>query len=185
MNEIMGAFVCAFALAGSLYILEWIKKNDKIKNYVDASFQYGKIGVAKNEIDLELKNKNIKFIWDKNIPEGIINIDEIRIYQAVFNLISNSMKYSNGNLTINFKSYIENRYLFIYIQDNGVGISLEDMPYIFNKFYRGDKSRNSRIQGSGLGLSTCKYIVEKHGGEIYCKSLRDSGSTFYFTIPIA
>lgn len=136
------------------------------------------------EIDLELKNKNIKFIWNKDIPEGIIGIDEIRIYQTVFNLISNSMKYGKGNLTINFKSYIENRYLFIYIQDNGIGISPEDMPYIFNKFYRGDKSRNSRIQGSGLGLSTCKYIVEKHGGEIYCKSLQDSGSSFYFTIPL-
>lgn len=136
------------------------------------------------EIGLELKSRNIKFIWDKDIPEGIINIDQIRVYQAVFNLISNSTKYGKGNLTINFKSYIENRYLFIYIQDNGAGISPEDMPYIFNKFYRGDKSRNSRIQGSGLGLSTCKYIVEKHGGEIYCKSLQDNGSTFYFTIPL-
>lgn len=136
------------------------------------------------EIDLELKSKNIEFIWDKGIPEGIINVDNIRIYQAVFNLISNSMKYGKGNLTISFKSYIENRYLFICIEDNGIGISPEDMPYIFNKFYRGDKSRNSRIQGSGLGLSTCKYIVEKHGGEIYCKSLKDNGSTFYFTIPL-
>lgn len=158
-----------------LEVLTIRKKEVSIKSFLEKLIE---------EIDLELKNKNIKFIWDKNLPDGIINIDEIRVYQAVFNLISNSMKYGNGNLTINFKSYIEGRYLFVYIQDNGIGIAPEDMPYIFNKFYRGDKSRNSRIQGSGLGLSTCKYIIEKHGGEIYCKSLKDNGSTFYFTIPL-
>lgn len=137
------------------------------------------------EIDIELKNKNIQFIWEDVLPEGIINIDEMRISQVVFNLISNSRKYGKDSLIINFRAYIKDRHLFVYIQDNGIGIASEDMPYIFNKFYRGDKSRNSKIQGSGLGLSTCKYIVEKHGGEIFCESLQNKGSIFYFTIPLA
>ncbi|MDP4144221.1 MAG: ATP-binding protein [Bacillota bacterium] len=58
------------------------------------------------------------------------------------------------------------------------------MPYIFNKFYRGDKSRNSKVPDSGLGLSTCKYIVEKHQGEIYCKDTNEKGCIFYFSIPL-
>jgi len=63
----------------------------------------------------------------------------------------------------------------------------EDISYIFNKFYRGDKSRNYKIPGSGLGLSTCKYIIEKHGGNIYCKTKKDngSGSVFYFSVPLS
>lgn len=160
----------------NLEVLSINKKEVSIKPFLEKLIE---------EIDLELLMVNAKFYWDKYIPEGIINIDELRISQVIFNLISNSIKYSKGILEIKFKAEIKNRYLFIYIEDNGIGIMKEDIPYIFNKFYRGDKSRNYRIPGSALGLSTCKYIVEKHLGEIYCKAIKDSGGIFYFSIPLS
>lgn len=136
------------------------------------------------EIELQLKNTEIQFKYDDNIPDGIIEIDEIRISQVIFNLITNAIKYSNKNSHIEFKAKVTNKELFIYIEDNGQGILPEDTPFIFNKFYRGDKSRNSKIQGSGIGLSICKYIVEKHYGEIFFKSKINGGSIFYFYIPM-
>ena len=160
----------------NLEVLSINKKEVSIKPFLEKLIE---------EIALEISRVNAKFYWDKHIPEGIVNIDELRINQVIFNLISNSIKYSKEVLEIKFKAEIKNRYLFIYIEDNGIGIMQEDISYIFNKFYRGDKSRNYRIPGSGLGLSTCKYIVEKHHGEIYCKTIKDSGSIFYFSIPLS
>lgn len=160
----------------SLEVLSINKKEISIKNFLEDIIK---------EIALELSSKNIKFSWNENLPEGIINVDELRINQVIFNLLSNSIKYSKGNLEIKFKAEIKGDYLYIYIEDNGIGILSEDIAYIFDRFYRGDKSRNYKIPGSGLGLSTCKYIVEKHGGEIYCKSVNGKGSMFYFSIPMS
>lgn len=160
----------------SLEVLSINKKEINIKKFLENMIK---------EIAIELSSENVKFFWDKKLPDGIISIDELRINQVIFNLISNSIKYSKGNLEIKFKAEIKGDYLYIYIEDNGIGILSEDIAYIFDKFYRGDKSRNYKIPGSGLGLSTCKYIVEKHGGEIYCKSLNGKGSVFYFSIPMS
>ncbi|WP_310604267.1 sensor histidine kinase, partial [Anaerosporobacter sp.] len=76
----------------------------------------------------------------------------------------------------------ENNILSIHVIDNGIGISAEDIPYVFDKFYRAEKSRSSNISGSGLGLSICKYIINQHGGEIYCHSKKSGGSEFWFTL---
>ena len=82
--------------------------------------------------------------------------------------------------------YFENtkNYLKIYIKDTGIGISSSDVPYIFKKFYRGEKSRNQNILGSGLGLSISKYIIEAHGGFIECTESSSSGTTFCFSLPL-
>ena len=68
------------------------------------------------------------------------------------------------------------------IVDNGVGIVAEELPYVFNKFYRGEKHRNLDIPGSGLGLSISKYIVEKHGGDITMKSEKNKGTEVSFKV---
>lgn len=162
----------------NLEVLSINKKEVSIKPFLERLI---------DEINLELSRVSAEFYLEKHIPEGIVNIDELRISQVIFNLISNSIKYSKSNLKVKFKAEIKNRYLFIFIEDNGIGIMQEDISYIFNKFYRGDKSRNYKIPGSGLGLSTCKYIIEKHGGNIYCKTKKDngSGSVFYFSVPLS
>ena len=63
-------------------------------------------------------------------------------------------------------------------------MNTEEILYIFDKFYRAEKSRTSSVPGAGLGLSICKYIMEQHGGEIWCESKLDEGSTFYLVLPL-
>ena len=79
----------------------------------------------------------------------------------------------------------QNNGVLIQVRDNGMGISSDDIPYVFDKFYRAEKSRSSSIPGSGLGLSICKMLVEKMGGKISVESELGKGSTFKFTLPIA
>ncbi len=102
----------------------------------------------------------------------------------MYNLVSNSIKYSKekGTISIYFESTYD--YLKVYIKDTGIGISSADIPYIFNKFYRAEKSRNQSIPGSGLGLSISKYIVEAHGGFISCIESSSYGTTICFALPM-
>jgi two-component system phosphate regulon sensor histidine kinase PhoR len=78
---------------------------------------------------------------------------------------------------------MEGRFLKISIRDTGIGICQRDLPFIFEKFYRGEKSRSRDYGGAGLGLSICKFIVEAHGGGIEAQSCENEGSIFSFTIP--
>lgn len=135
------------------------------------------------ELRIYIEQRNIKFVCTYPEEDFIITIDQRRITEVLYNLIENSMKYmtaSDGLIQLITKR--ENGLLSIHIIDNGIGISAEDIPYVFDKFYRAEKSRSSHIPGSGLGLSICKYIINQHGGEIFCRSRKSNGSEFWFTI---
>lgn len=135
------------------------------------------------ELRIYIEQRNIKFVCTYPEEDFIITIDQRRITEVLYNLIENSMKYmtaSDGLIQLITKR--ENGLLSIHIIDNGIGISAEDIPYVFDKFYRAEKSRSSHISGSGLGLSICKYIINQHGGEIFCRSRKSNGSEFWFTI---
>lgn len=95
-----------------------------------------------------------------------------------------TQKYTPEGGKILFGAELEDGCLKISVKDNGYGVDFMDLPFIFDKFYRGEKARNSDTGGSGLGLSICKYIVEKHNGQIFVESSKGSGSSFYFVIPI-
>jgi signal transduction histidine kinase len=73
-------------------------------------------------------------------------------------------------------------FIQVEIEDNGRGIPQKDLPYIFDRFYRGDVSRNSATGGSGIGLSIVKKIIEDHGGKIWATSKEDTGTVMYFVI---
>lgn len=134
-----------------------------------------------DELSLEFKNSSQKFeVTD--MPDVLINIDRLRIEQVIYNLIQNARKYTPDEGRITFGAEIEDDYLKIFVKDNGYGVDSADMPFIFDKFYRGEKMRNSDKGGSGLGLSICKYIIESHGGQIFVES-SGGGSVFYFVIP--
>ncbi len=137
-----------------------------------------------NDLSVEIKSTGLEFNAPKEIPNLLINGDKKRLSQVMYNLISNSIKYSNetGIISIYFES--TKNYLKIYIKDTGIGISSSDVPYIFKKFYRGEKSRNQNIPGSGLGLSISKYIIEAHGGFIECTESSSSGTTICFSLPL-
>lgn len=112
---------------------------------------------------------------------AVIDIDKFK--QIVNNLISNAYKYlkPNGKVTVVLKS-VEKK-IIIKIIDTGIGIPKEDIPYIFERFYRSDLSRNKKTGGSGIGLTVTKAFVEAHGGKIYVESEVDEGSTFVVELP--
>ncbi|TRZ94951.1 HAMP domain-containing protein [bacterium] len=136
-------------------------------------------------IDSQAKAKSIKLKIDisQNLPK--IKADETRFSQVMINLLDNAIKYSSeGGTTSIFAKVVEN-VLQIDISDTGIGISEEDLPRIFERFYRVDKARSRELGGTGLGLSIVKHIVSSHGGQVWVKSELGLGSTFSFTIPLA
>lgn len=136
------------------------------------------------DLSVEIRTKGLQFNPPNKIPDLLMNADKKRLTQVVYNLVSNSIKYSKDQGSIDI--YFENssNFLKVYVKDTGIGINSADVPYIFNKFYRGEKSRSQNIAGSGLGLSISKYIMEAHGGFIQCVESSNSGTTMCFGIPI-
>ncbi|AGX43305.1 sensor histidine kinase [Clostridium saccharobutylicum] len=116
-------------------------------------------------------------------PEIKANIDIDKFKQIMNNLLSNSYKHlrSNGKVKVVLKK--ENNSIIIKIIDNGIGIPDKDIPYIFERFYRSDLSRNKNTGGSGIGLTITKAFVEAHGGKIYLESTVNKGTTFTLEFP--
>lgn len=135
------------------------------------------------ELEIFVKKSGIDFSCGFKTPDMLVTIDTRRITEVLYNLVENSIKYigeKTGKITIEAER--QDEFVLIKVKDNGIGIRPDDIPYVFDKFYRAEKSRSSSIPGSGLGLSICKYIVNEHGGEIYCKSRHGQGCEIGFTI---
>jgi two-component system phosphate regulon sensor histidine kinase PhoR len=112
-----------------------------------------------------------------------VTIDSQRLEQVLVNLIHNAVKFTKpGGEVILFAEAGPGEVRFA-VRDTGIGIPLDDIPRIFERFYRVDKSRTG--SGTGLGLSIAKHIVEAHRGRIWAESMEGQGSTFYFTVPLA
>ncbi|HEX3021633.1 MAG TPA: HAMP domain-containing sensor histidine kinase [Lachnospiraceae bacterium] len=139
------------------------------------------------ELRIYTKQRGINFSYDTQIENMIVQMDERRVTQVFYNLVENAMKYmghDEGKIHITSKYIRKDGKISFTVKDNGDGISMEDIPYVFDRFYRGEKSRNMSAPGCGLGLSICKYIVEEHQGEITCKSRTGEGTEFIFTIAV-
>jgi signal transduction histidine kinase len=109
--------------------------------------------------------------------------DKDRIKQVITNIIDNAIRYSNSQGSITIKLAEQDHQNVISIQDSGTGIAQEEIPKIFNKFYRAKSARVNKTKGSGLGLTIAKSIVELHGGKIWVESEQGKGSVFSFTVP--
>lgn len=127
------------------------------------------------------KNKGIDLVLD--CPNNIfIDIDPIRFEQVLINLLDNSLKYSNETSTTFIKGSELNGVVQITIKDQGIGIPPADLPHIFDRLYRVDKSRSRATGGFGLGLAIVNQLVEAHGGEITVKSQVGEGTCFTIII---
>ncbi len=112
-----------------------------------------------------------------------VNGDRVRLEQLIYNLIDNAIKYTPDGGKIELSLEAEKDWAIISVKDTGVGISKDDLPYLFDRFYRVDKARTRDAGGVGLGLSICKEIVTVHGGRIDIESEPDNGSNFIVYLP--
>ncbi len=121
-----------------------------------------------------------------NVPADSpqINGDEQRLNQVLFNLISNALRHTPSGGTITTVGEIKEDRVVIKVQDTGSGIPPEDLPHVFERFYRADRSRARTSGGSGLGLTIAKQIIEAHDGQIWVQSWLGAGSTFAFSLPV-
>ena len=143
-------------------------------------------GLIKNAIlnfSNEYSKKKIEIEFDGT--EEVIYADKDKISQVIVNLISNALKYTGegGNVMIKVTVAEEEDMLKISIKDNGIGVSAEDLPYIFERFYRADKSRSRLTGGSGIGLTITKSIVDAHRGKIDITSKISEGTEICVYLP--
>ncbi len=136
------------------------------------------------EVSLELEAKNIKLQYFNYVDSDVkVIADAEQIKRVINNIISNSIKYmdkDNGVINIRIKDVGD--FIQVEIEDNGKGIGVKELPYIFDRFYRTDASRNSKQGGSGIGLSIVKKIIEDHGGKIWANSKENTGTVMYFVL---
>lgn len=134
------------------------------------------------EISVELEAKNIRLNYFNYVDKSTIIIaDPEQLKRVINNIVSNSVKYiGNKQGALNIRINDENDFIHVEIEDNGKGISQRDLPYIFDRFYRTDASRNSNQGGSGIGLAIVKKIIEVHGGKIWATSKENTGTIMHF-----
>ncbi|MFQ6117591.1 MAG: sensor histidine kinase, partial [Candidatus Bipolaricaulia bacterium] len=132
----------------------------------------------------QVEEKGLKLKVD--LPEALplVDVDPQRIVQVLRNLLANAVNHtpSNGRITVAVKH--SGGEIEVSVSDTGEGISPEDLPYIFERFYRADKSRSRATGGAGLGLTIAKQLIETHGGRIWAESVSGQGATFVFALPL-
>jgi len=110
--------------------------------------------------------------------------DADAITEAIENVLSNAIRFSNENKVITISTYSKDNFVCVSIKDNGIGISQSDIEKIFDPFFRSDNAKAKKIEGTGLGLSIVKHIVEEHRGKISIESTPGVGSIFTLCFPV-
>jgi len=114
-----------------------------------------------------------------------IEADRDRLAQVMGNLLSNALRYApeGGHITVRARS--EGGEVIVSVADDGPGIPPQELPHLFERFWRGDRARRQATGGSGLGLTIARSLVEAHGGRIWAESVEGQGSTFAFALPVS
>ena len=171
----------------------------RITNLVDelrklAKFDSGKDNLNKEIVNLKNYIKSIAYNYEgKALEKNIVIkydledlevlVDKEKFAQVIVNILSNAIKYNNGNNAIYIKVFKKNNSINISIKDSGIGIPKSEYKNIFERFYRLDKSRGANEKGAGVGLTIAKSIVNAHGGEIEVYSEINKGSEFIISLP--
>lgn len=143
-----------------------------VKELCESVIQAFKAQLESKQISCTVNADHVSLMADKN-----------RLYQVMANLISNAIKYTQNGGCINVDVVDNKDFVAISVKDNGIGINESDLPFIFERFYRIDKSRNRTTGGAGIGLAIVKAIVLAHGGEVSVESKESVGSTFNVVLP--
>jgi len=116
--------------------------------------------------------------------DSVIKGDEARLRELLMNLLDNAIRYTPAPGIVSISLRLEGQMAVVAVTDTGIGIPAEDIPFIFERFYRVDKSRSRAEGGTGLGLAICRHIAEAHGGKIEVESQVGVGSTFSVWFPL-
>ncbi len=138
-----------------------------------------------SSFELIAKENNNEIIFQPGLEDGNdhLHSDYLKINQILENLIDNACKFTkNGKIKVKYQTTINS--IIFEVDDNGVGIKESSKPYIFDRFYQSDMNLNRSYEGSGLGLSICKSLVELMSGRIWFQSIEGKGSTFYVSLPL-
>lgn len=136
------------------------------------------------EVGLDMESRNIELGYFNYVNEDVMVIADVeQLKRVINNIVGNSVKYldkARGIINIRIKDVGD--FIQVEIEDNGRGIAAKDLPYIFDRFYRTDSSRNSSQGGSGIGLSIVRKIIEDHGGRIWATSKEGIGTEMHFVL---
>jgi len=183
-------------------MLDLIMNNvDYMRNLTERTLQLAQLNspevslrVEKVDLASEIRNtiESLSSVFKENGIEIVnntttpldIEADRMLIKELIHNLVSNTIKYTNGDGVVTFGSFLKDDNVEISIKDTGIGMTIEQQKRIFEEFYKADDSRTDR-SSTGLGLTICKRIVENHGGSIRAESQGSGhGTSVHFTLPI-
>jgi two-component system OmpR family sensor kinase len=137
------------------------------------------------EPEARRRGQTLELVVDGPLPP--VPVDADRLAQAIGNLVSNAVRHtpSGGRISVSVgRDPADARRALVQVADSGEGIAAEDLPHVFERFYRADKSRSRRSGGSGLGLAIVKQMVEAHGGQVWAQSEQGRGSSFSIALPV-
>lgn len=175
-------------------------KTNQLNHLIDDFFTFSKLELGEFQIapetiscvqlfdailsqkHLDFQDSDIQFIYECPSEDCQLYVDEFRIHQVLENLVSNARKFTKTY--IKFYARQHRDFFEFYVEDDGVGIPQNELPLIFDHFYKVDKSRTYSSKGTGLGLAICKQIVEAHGGTISVRSEVGKGSIFKVKLPL-
>jgi len=187
----------------SRYIAVIKNKAECLDNQIESLFQYSQLELSGSVHDLSRRNSDelleailrpyeLEFADSRvrleivhPFPRVEVLANEGSLSQVFDNLIANAKRYVGENGAITIRANADDRFLTVAVTDNGSGIAPVDLPYVFEHFYRAEKSRSRHYGGAGLGLAICKRVIEGHGGEIEAESIPNTATTLRFTIPVA
>src|SRR5256885_12122186 len=128
--------------------------------------------------------KQLKVVADLSPDARTIRADETRLQEVLYNLLDNAVKYSHDRGEVRLRTVPQGLEMVLSVADNGMGITKDDLPRIFERFYRADKARSRELGGTGLGLAIVKHIAQLHGGRVEAESELGHGTTIRVVLPI-
>ncbi len=157
----------------------------RIKIEVFAVDIRGSVEAVLKEIKPLAAEKNISLQYERPVEMLLVLADTTRLKEVLANFISNAIKYNREGGWIKISHEKEAAFLTTRVEDNGMGMSVEDQKHLFEKFFRAESGKVAAITGTGLGLFISKELIEKMGGKVWVRSEEGKGSTFNFSLPVS
>lgn len=171
------------------------KMTRMINGFLNVSrLESGKIQIDRQRFDMaqlvkEVEEESLAAVTSHKVifapvEETLVNADLEKISHVIQNFISNAVKYSKPNSVVHVACVTINNHAQVSVSDEGIGINKEDLPRLFERYYRVKDTETKNIAGFGIGLYLCCEIIKRHRGKIWAESVVGKGSTFYFTLPV-